>query len=195
MEPPRRNCIYCSFSLSTANNCKQQSTIKHKTPNRRTANPNARNNLQMEHWNTLLTIGMFGVWWSVLKLFPRPNGTRNAAIIILCSKSAPWRYETGAKYFMHAQYAIACICKQLSDCVLHTISLVRSQHILKMVTRTTLPAHRWIYRTNSCSYTHRHTDCETPFRLRNSFRFAYIRYACNNNKKKKNRLKNALSLF
>lgn len=30
-----------------------------------------------------LTIGMFGVWWSVLKLFPRPNGTRKAAIIIL----------------------------------------------------------------------------------------------------------------
>lgn len=26
---------------------------------------------------------MFGVWWSVLKLFPRPNGTRKAAIIIL----------------------------------------------------------------------------------------------------------------
>lgn len=30
-----------------------------------------------------LTIGMFGVWWSVLKLLPRPNGTRKAAIIIL----------------------------------------------------------------------------------------------------------------
>lgn len=30
-----------------------------------------------------LTIGMFGVWWRILKLFPRPNGTRKAAIVIL----------------------------------------------------------------------------------------------------------------
>lgn len=38
------------------------------------------NNLTKNHAHSLLTIGTFGIWWIDLKLFPRPNGTRNTVI-------------------------------------------------------------------------------------------------------------------